>query len=228
MNIENSPVNWVIRYPLALIIALFLSSICLAEHKDYSDRGGEYELLKGIRLQAVSVEFKDKCTRHFFGDRLECSVFLVRTREVVPFLDHANPYNNVMKDLDFYYEVAVGVDVGSILHNQLIRDINGEIKVLAKKEKITGVGMSGPVDSYLLFKGKAKMPDVVWFDGRFVDVIFKRMSERRKDRTSTTESFWKSKIRFYHGDQRIPIEPMERDAIRKFQTDHKHGKFKKP
>lgn len=213
-----------VRLSILFTLSLCSFTVALADHKDYSTRGDKYKILNNIRIDAVSVDFIKTEPIEIFGEVSEVSVFEIRTREVVPFMDHRNPYNNVMKDLDLYYEMVVGRDEKHRIYDSLIK----KIVVLCSgtnSAKVVEAGLVMTGDKQLIFDGSYKQPDLVWFDDRFVKVKFKRFSERRRDRIADTATFWKDKIRFYFENRTIPIEKMKSEFPIEFLKLHRDGKF---
>jgi len=219
------------RLSRLILLLLLLGIICgnaFADFKDYSKTSKDYAILKGIRLDASDVVFVEKRTVEVLGKKVEASVFEVKTTETVSFMDGLQPYPNVMKDIDLYYELIVGEDKNRSVHDKVIDEIRSLLldpKVTSKDLKSTGISVKD--GSYILYRGHINAPDLIWFDERFFHVRFKRFSERRRDRAATTETFWQRKIRLYNDDGRVPINQMRIEFKEAFFKMLKEGKFKK-
>ena len=213
------------RLLLIQLLVMCFTATAAGQLKDHSQRGEEYAILKDIKIAAVKIEFKGTIDVPYVGKNFECSIFAIKTREAVNFIDHGSGSTNVIKDLDIYYEMLVGRDPDYSIHDRMIENIFTVLSDPANREK-ADMGFVSGKRSYLLFDGKAKTPDLVWFDQRFVDVSLRRFSERRRDRVQDTETFWKDKIRFFSDDTAMPIKAMNEETRNLFLTQYKTGKFK--
>lgn len=206
--------------------------ISLADLKDYSNIGEEYRVLKNIRFNALNITFAEKRKVIVLGEVFEGFVFKVKTREVAGAVDGpSHQYANVHTDLDIVYEVVVGLDIERKIHDQLIDEIHSlALNPSSGGKEFKEIGLLQYAGPYLLYKGQAKLPDLVWFDGRFVQISFKYFDSkiRRKDRAETTETFWQDKIRFYSGEKKLRVEAVKEGFREQFLKLYDEGKFRKP
>ena len=211
---------------LGLIFAFAFNAI--AQVKEYSDRGPDFAPLKGIQLGVSTIEYVGTQQILVEYNILEAKKYRIVTKDVVPFEQGVNPYNNVLKDLDMHYELLVAGDKGNIIHDTLI-DVLKEICGLpAAQRDFSEVGLVGEKGRYLIFSGRVSMPNYVWFDGRVVVVRFVRFGERRTDRAATTETFWKEKIRFYASGQKLLLIKPARSFAQDFLNRYAAREFIRP
>lgn len=207
------------------VLAACLGLTGYGQLKDHSQQSGDFAILKGIKLAAIKIEFTGTREIGFLGKGFQCSTFAVTTREAVNFFDQStNQYNNVIKDLAVHYELVVGWDTDNEIHDRLIENISSALQHPANGDKLD-MGFVGDKHRYLLYDGRAKMPTLVWFDQRFIQVSFKRFGERRRDRIKNTETFWKDKIRFYSGDTVLPIKAMNDETRKMFMLHYNENQF---
>jgi hypothetical protein len=212
-----------------LILSLFAASATTAAQiKDYSQKGPEYSVLRDIRLDVVSIVPKGVQDILVEGREMNATVFSLVTKEAVPFLEGNSPYNNVMKDLEVHYEVMVAADRDNYVHNRLIEVLADVSKRPIKERDFSNVGLSGGRGKYLLFSGPSSMPNYVWFDGRVIIVRFIGIKERRRDRVFNTQTFWQNKIRFYAGDEKVPITSIPKSFGEGFLNRLRSGEFQRP
>jgi hypothetical protein len=213
------------------LLALFCG-IALGDFKDYSNTGVEYKLLKNIRFDALSVSFVEKRKVFVLGELAEASVFKIKTREDADAVDGpADQYNNVHTDVDMVYEFIVGPDGGHRIYDGLIDQIYAiSLNAPDKGKEFRELGLFPTADSYLIYKGPAAIPELIWIDDKFVQVNFKYFDSkiRRRDRAENTETFWRDKIRFYSDEKKLRIESVKEGFRDWFLRLYREGKFKKP
>lgn len=217
-----------LRYLLLLLLFGISCGRVFADFKDYSNTSKDHAILSGIRLDALDVSFVEKRTVEVLGNKVEASVFDIRTVETVSFLDGVQPYPNVMKDINLYYELIVGEDKTRVVHDNAIEEIRSVFRdSKATSDNLKSIGISIKDASYLLYRGHFKTPDLIWFNEKFFHVRFKRFSERRRDRAATTGTFWQKKIRVYSDAGKMPINQTKIEFKEPFLKMFREGKFKK-
>lgn len=125
------------------------------------------------------------------------------------------------------YELIVGDDKRDDLHNKLINDIYHFWLENPRDNSITfekNVTLRWP--SYLIFSGSSS-PNVVWFDGRFVQLKFLRFIDQKKMGFGAEQDFWDKKIRFYAGSMRVKLEYLVNGLQDEFLRWHSAGKFQR-
>jgi hypothetical protein len=214
-----------VGFPLLL---LFLCANGIAQTKDYSEKGPEFAPLKDIRLTASRVDSIGPHQISVEGFVLDASSYKVATKEPAPFIEGGRGYNNVIKDIDMQYELLVAEDTGNRVHAKLIAVLT-EISRLPDAERdFTRVGLVGERGRYLIFSGPVTMPNYVWFDGRVIVVRWVGMKDKRRDRSPTTETFWKEKIRFFSGGKKVPLEGLSKAFAADFMKRLAAGEFNRP
>jgi|SRR5688572_24950141 len=210
---------------------LFLATLsggASAQFKDYSGKGVEYSILKGIGLDVLRIESTGVKQISVEGLVLDVSTFKIVTTEPVTFEEGPTQNSNVIKDLDLHYEMLVGNDRQNLIHNKLIGLLK-EISNLPPADRdFSGVGLNGEKGSYLIYSGPPSMPNYVWFDGRVVVVKFVGITERRRDRAFTTETFWKRKIRLFTAGKRLRPSDVSKSFAAEFLKRHAAGEFDRP
>ena len=192
------------------------------DFRDFSNLGPEHKILRGIRLDALNVDFVEKRRIDVYGKKVDASFFFVRTSLTVPFLSGTNPYNNVMKDIYGFYDLVVADDSKLEVHDALISWINSSLRMSATWNDFGFVSGS---TSYLVFSGKAKGPEEVWFEGKLIRARLRRFTEKRSDIRADVESFWKEKIRFDLNGRRVKVENPTKSTREEFLRAYQEGKF---
>jgi hypothetical protein len=214
-------------YLIILLWMFLLSSNALAQVREYSDRGSDFAPLKDIRLGVSSIEYLGKQQISVEGQTLTAAKYSIISKDPVPFQAGVD-YNNVVKDLDIHYELLIANDVQNIIHDTLIDILKEICGQPADQRDFSQIGLVGEQGRYLIFSGPVSMPNYVWLDGRVVVVRFVRFGEKRRDRSPTTETFWKEKIRFYPGGQKLVLEKPHKSFARDFLQRYATGEFTRP
>ena len=211
----------------AFLLLIICSSVPATadDFRDFSNSGPEHKILRGIRLDALNVDFVEKRRIDVYGKKVDASFFFVRTSQTVPFLSGTNPYNNVMKDIYGFYDLVVADDSRLEVHDALISWIYSSLRMSATWNDF---GFSRGPTSYLVFSGNAKAPQEVWFEGKMVRARLRRFTEKRSDIKPDVESFWKEKIRFELDGRRVKIENPKKATRDEFLRAYQEGTFARP
>ena len=209
---------------IRIIVLLLLTLTCwttpaLADNfRDFSNTSPDHKILHGILLDARNVDFVEKLPVEVYGKRIEASLFFVRTSQTVPFLAGAT----VVKDIYGFYDLLVADDPTGHIRDGLIESIYFSLQGSATWKDFGFVRGSS---SYLVFKGPAKSPELVWTGGKLVQARFRRFNEKRSDIPADVESFWKEKIRFDLDGTRVQIESPKKTAREQFLQLYRDGLF---
>ncbi|MBV9215764.1 MAG: hypothetical protein JO053_06265 [Acidobacteria bacterium] len=190
---------------VCLLLSL-LSAAAFASDTDYSSRGGEFAILKGIRLNVGHLAFKEKRHVEAAGKPLEASVFGCRAVVTIQTRESVVSQGSEWEDLGIEYELIVSPDRKNEIHDLLIDDIyrywtHPEDQVPWGYER----GVYWKDQSYLIYD-RIAVPRLVWFDGRVVQLKFIRFLDDKKSGYGAEQGFWEKKIRFYDGKTRLKIE----------------------
>lgn len=206
---------------------LFLSQCLFAGHRDYSKRGGEFEILEGIRLEANKLSFLEKRNVDVEGMSLEASVFQLDTRVTIQTEESPVDVGSVWEKLEVRYELVVGVDLKNAVHDKLIDDIYQFWLANPRDNSvISDKNVSLNNEAYLIFSGRY-VPKLVWFNGKFVTVKFLEFRNPRKSGLGAEQSFWEEKIRFYHNNRRSRLEFLVNGLQDEFLRWYEAGKFRR-
>lgn len=212
---------------IVLLIVVWPLS-CFAGHKDYSSLGGEFVILKNIRLDVSKISFSEKRSVMVEGLPFDASVFSVKANVTIQTKESYVGNYSTFEDLDTEYELVVGFDVNNKLHDKLIDDIYQFWIVNPLDNSVVGdKNVTFRDSSQLIFSGKG-YPNLVWFDGRFVKIQFKKFLNTKKSGLGAEQSLWDDKIRFYDGKKRVKLEYLENGLQAEFLRWYKAGKFKLP
>jgi hypothetical protein len=212
-----------------LLVVLFLFCFTqsgLAGFKDYSKKGGEFQILKNIRLKASKVDFVEKRRVGVFGKNYDVSVFLVRA--TVTIQTEESYVGGVFEKLTSEFELMVGEDKENEIHDKLINQIYALLIENPKEDFVfQDIDLTYKNGSYLIFSGKIYMPELVWSEGKFVQVKFKRFLDKTKNGFGSTQSFWADKIRFYPNGEKLRLRLSMREFKSEFLRLYKEGKFQR-
>lgn len=196
--------------------------------KDYSKRGGEYTILKNIRLKAGKVNFLEKRQVEILGKSYEASVFLVRSTVTVQTVE--SPVGGIFEDLTTEFELIVGEDKQDEIHDKLIEQVHARLVEMSDDDFIFDqprMGVTYKNGSYLIFTGSFYLPDLVWSEGKFTQVKFIRYLNKTKGGLGSEQDFWENKIRFYPNGIKLLIKPMLRESKGEFLRLYEEGKFQR-
>ncbi|HUR99605.1 MAG TPA: hypothetical protein VMZ26_16185 [Pyrinomonadaceae bacterium] len=211
-----------------IIILIFLSGLnAIAQVKEYSDRGPDFAPLKDIRLGVSAISYVGRQQVSVEGHILSAAKYNIISKDPVPFQAGVD-YNNVVKDLDMHYELMIADDARNFIHDTLIDILKDTCSGPANQIDFSQVGLVGDRGRYLIFSGPVSMPKYVWFDGRVVIARFVRFGDKRRDRSPTTETFWKEKIRFYPGGRKLVLEKPGKSFAGDFLSRYAAGEFVRP
>ena len=204
------------------ILTLSLSAgLALADNfRDFSESSPEHKILRGIKLDALNVDFIEKRPIDVRGTLVDASVFFVRTSITVPFFAEQN--SNVMKDINGFYDLIVAEDQRRQIHNSLIESIHDSI---ARAAAWKDFGFVTGKSSYMVSVGPAKLPELVWIGEKVILARLRRFSEKRADLNNDVETFWKDKIRFDLDGSRVRIESPKKAIREQFLQLYKDGAF---
>lgn len=214
---------------LILTLSIFTLSVAstFASAKDYSKRGGEYLILKDIRLAVSKVNYLEKRSVEVEGHNYEASVFHIRCRVKIQTIESYDPSSNVFEDLVAEYELIVGYDGENRIHDKLLHDIHEFWTTHPRDNSVTSEqGLTYKNGSYLMYD-RLTVPGLVWFDGKFLRLEFKHFLDKKKSGFGAEQNFWADKIRLYHNGKRIPFYAMVNGLQEEFIRLYDQGKFKR-
>jgi hypothetical protein len=200
-----------------------LSLNAFAQVREYS----EFVPLKDIRLGVSSIEYVGKQQVSVEGHTLTAAKYSIISKDPVPFQAGVD-YNNVVKDLDIHYELLIADDAHNMFHDTLIDILKEICDQPTDQRDFSQIGLVGERGRYIIFSGPVSMPKYVWIDSRVVIVRFVRFAERRRDRSATTETFWKEKIRFYPDGRKLMLEKPHKSFAPDFLRRYAAGEFTRP
>jgi hypothetical protein len=217
------------RFLILFSILLTFSQVTLGGFTDYSKKGGEYEILKDIRLNVDKVNFVEKRKVKVLDEDLDSSVFEVKAYTTIQTVESYSGIGSVFEDLETEYELIISKDSEYKVHDKLIEKIH---KILMDDPKdnfvFSKINLTYRNGKYLIVEGEYAVPNFIWFDGRIVQIKFKRFSDKKKNGLGAEQGFWEKKIRFYVNDRKFPIEFMMNKFQNEFLQLYKDGKFKRP
>ena len=215
------------KWLLVVLFSFCCNGTSFAGFKDYSKRGGEYQILKNIRLEAAKVNFIEKRRVEVFGKAYDASVFLVRATVTIQTVE--GYVGGVFEELTTEYELSVGEDKENEIHDKLINQI---YEIFTKNPKqnffFVDLGLIYENDAYVIFDGKNYSPNVVWSEGKFVRAEFKRFLDKTKNGFGALHSFWEDKIRFYPNGKKLRLRFMGEEFGNEFLRLYKEGRFQRP
>lgn len=215
------------RHSLHLFVFLMLVGAVLARDTDYSKRGGEFTILKGIRLNVGHLAFKEKRKIEVVGKSLEAPVFTFTATVTIQTRESVVSQGSVWEDLPLEYELIVAPDTKNEVHDLLIEDIYRHwTSPETKNSWIFDRSVYWKGQSYLIFDGS--IPKLVWFDHRVIQLKFIKFLDKRKSGFGAEQSFWERKIRFYDGKTRLKLEFLVNGLQNEFVKLHDQGFFVAP
>lgn len=216
--------------PWHIVLSIaFSAATIFGSDKDYSSRGPEYSILRGIHLDVSKIKFLEERNVALYGATPKASVFTITSNVVIQTVESVVSTGSVWEDLDVDYELIVGNDVDSHLHKYLIDDLHNCLRQDEKRsqwECETHL-VAGKTSNLLVHAQRYSFPEVIWFNGRFVQLNFLAFRDKKKSGFGAEQSFWEEKIKFYDEKKRIKFDGEKYVDRSEFLRLYKSGSLEK-
>ncbi|HRH40820.1 MAG TPA: hypothetical protein PKY82_04185 [Pyrinomonadaceae bacterium] len=201
----------------------------LAGFEDFSKKGGEYQILENLRINAKSIEYKEKSNFTILGKEFSASKFEVEASVFVQTVCCDRP-DDAWGNVFARYEIFVGKDDSNIAHDLFLKKIYDFWSTTPTDGRYTSqYNLTLKDNDYLMFMAPSshdinEQYHLVWIDGKYMKIIFKNF--RDKDGAGATDSFWEKNIRFYVGKNKITPKFMVNEIPDEFLKLYKERKIR--